>query len=244
MSKIIWKSTILPELSIKPQTLHDESYNDQIENTRAYPVDSRDIVIPDPKSYRSMSRAALFVANLCQEAKSFLDPFLNHSPFSVGVYCACENGPIDAPSTKKILDQNDPSAFATHYRKFRNPKMYLKQLPNLVPAQMGIFMGLQGPMNVYTHCLAGSYHALDQAEWDLKTGSVDAALVCATHAFDDFLVLKRSRAQDLRCLNEGAAAALLVRDKNFNHWNQPETPDPQNFYGIADPLIRILNTKD
>jgi len=241
MSEIKWNSVLVPDLSTPSSVLTNEDYELQIENTRAIPTASEDFKIPDPRAFRSMSRAALFVASLCEQSRQHLTPFLNKSPFSVGIYCAAENGPIDASSTKKILEKNDPKNFATYYRKFRNPKMYLKQLPNLVPAQMGIFMGIQGPMNVYTHCKAGSYHALDQAEWDLKAGRVQAALVCATHAFDDFLVLKRSRSQDMRCLNEGAAAVLLSRDKSFRTWNAPRTKNPDNFFGIADPLINILS---
>ncbi len=240
MSRVCWQKTLLPNLESPAGVWESPFYKDQILNVRAYEEDSAKISIPDAKAFRSMSRASVFMSSLCMQASEILRPFLNRSPFSVGVYCAVENGPIDAASTAKILEQNDPAQFAEFYRKFRNPKMYLKQLPNLVPAQMGISMGLQGPMNVYTHSLFGSLHALEQAEWDLKTGLVEAALVCTAHAFDDFMVMKRSRSAEHRCLTEGAAAILLVKDGTFTDWPSQVKRDEDNFFGISDQLINFV----
>jgi 3-oxoacyl-(acyl-carrier-protein) synthase len=243
MSRITWNNMLLPDFSKAPTALSDASYKDTIQNVRVYEKQNNEIEIPDPRAFRAMSRAAIFLANTCKDAKSHLAPYLEASPYSVGVYCAVENGPIDGPTTVKILDQKDPGQFAEFYRKYRNPKMYLKQLPNLAPAQMGIFMGIQGPMNVYTHSIAGGLHALDHAEWDLKSGLVKAALVCTAHAFDDFLVIKRSRHFDKRCIAEGAAAMLLTDNQEQTNWPTQITEDPDNFFGISDPIINILRSK-
>lgn len=240
MSQIVWKKILLPDLNLAGTTLQDESYKDQVENVRHYAVASQDIAIPDPKSFRSMSRASVFLSHLAMQAQDELKKFTDESPFAVGIYCAVENGPIDAPSTVKILAQNDPKNFGDYYRKFRNPKMYLKQLPNLVPAQMGISLGLQGTMNVYTHSSQGSIQALEQAEWDLKTGAVKAAFVCTAHAFDDFMVVKRTRHFDNRCITEAAAGALLVSNGEFTDWSKSSVDDPKNTFGISNQLINLL----
>jgi 3-oxoacyl-(acyl-carrier-protein) synthase len=240
VSRVVWKKLLLPDLSTPPAELTMSPYEGTLPNVRPYPLTSSDIPIPDPKAFRSMSRAAVFLAHVCAQAREQLDAYLKSSPFAVGVYCATENGPIDAVSTRKIIDQNDPARMAEHYRKFRNPKMYLKQLPNLAPAQMGIALGLQGPMNVYTHSTSASLHALDQAEWDLKEGVVRAALVCTAHAFDDFVIVRRQRRSDPRCLNEAAAAVLLEPDGKVRDWSREMRNDPENCFGISDPLINVL----
>lgn len=240
MSRVIWKNLLLPDLQSVPTTLHDPDYQDVVENVRFYPEESSKISIPDAKAFRSMSRASIFLSHICVPAREAMSSFLQESPFSIGIYCAVENGPIDAPSTNKILQQNAPEKFAEFYRKFRNPKMYLKQLPNLVPAQMGISLGLQGPMNIYTHSTAGSLHALEQAEWDLKNQFVKAALVCSAHAFDDFLVIRRERHFDSRCITEAAGAMLLVNDGEFTDWNARIQEDKNNFYGISDQMINTI----
>jgi len=271
VSRIAWSSILVPPAEAQATELRDGIYQDTIENVLPIPLANNEIAVPDPKAFRSMSRASIFLSHICMGAKDALAPFLDQSPFSVGVYCAVENGPIDAPSTAKIVEAGDPTRFAELYRKFRNPKTYLKQLPNLAPAQMGISMGLQGPMNVYTHTLSGGIHALEQAEWDLKEGVVQAALVCSSHAFDDFLVVKRSRGDDPRVLTEGAAAALLVADGRFTEWSASlaalqQRPDQQSgqrgdqqnsqptnqtnkqhnnrWFGIADPVIHLFLTEE
>jgi len=240
MSRIIWQNILIPDFSAPATVLKDEVYQDQIENLRTIAKATQEIPIPDPKAFRSMSRASVFLSHVCMAAKDSLAPFLGESPFSIGMYCAVEHGPIDAPSTAKIILQKAPEHFAENYRKFRNPKMYLKQLPNLVPAQMAISMGLQGPMNVYTHSTVGSLHAIEQAEWDLKTGAVKAALVCSAHAFDDFLVVKRARHFDNREIAEGAGAMLLVSDGTFTNWKDKITKDNSVSFGISDQVINLL----
>lgn len=240
MSRVIWSFSIAPESGTKPSVLTDTTFEDVIENVIPIPVASQQIACPDPKAFRSMSRASLLLSHVCMGANEALEPFLKRSPFSVGIYCAVENGPIDSSSTAKIVEAGDRSRFAELYRKLRNPKMYLKQLPNLVPAQMGISMGIQGPMNVYTHSIQAGAHALEQAEWDLRTGVVEAAMVCGSQAFDDFLVVKRTSRQDSRPLAEGAGALLLVNDGHITDWSNTARKPSDRWFGVADQIINSL----
>jgi len=254
--KILWQKLLLPDLSSSPQALEDSVFNDIVPNVRRISAENNEIVVPDPKAFRSMSRASLILSSWAEEIKPIIAPFLEQSPFTVGIYCAVENGPIDGPSTAEILkrsSENFDLVFAEAYRKLRNPKMYLKQLPNLVPAQLGISLGVQGPMNVYTHSVHGSQQALMQAKIDLLNNSVDAALVVSAHAFDDFWVVKRSRQQDQRTLCEGAAGIIFALDQNNSEKsnknyledmkkssNQEFLYDAQNYFGISDSIINLI----
>lgn len=238
MSRVLWRRHVAPEHSAPVETLLDDTYRSAVENVKRLPVASQDIAIPDPKAFRSMSRASLLLTNICMEAQPHFAAQVAIDPFSVGVYCAVENGPIDAPSTAKILAA-PVEDFVLAYRKCRNPKMYLKQLPNIVPAQMGIFFGLQGPMNVYTHSRMAGWHALDQAEQDLRAGRVEMALVCTAHAFDDFIVVKRTSYQDPRTLSEGAAGILLGRSEKTKDWESLIHSDPKHYFGIGDAIINL-----
>jgi hypothetical protein len=239
MSTQIWNQYWIPSNDSPTKYFVSESYRDQIERTRSLEVTNESIVIPDPKAFRSMSRSSLILSAIAMSAKEVLLSIQNEDLFSIGVYCAVENGPIDAASTVKILEQ-PVEKFAEAYRKLRNPKFYLKQLPNLVPAQLGISLNLLGRMNVYTHSRTGSIQALEQAEWDLKTKKVSYALVCTAFAFDDFLVVKRLRKTDARDLSEGAAAMILKGDGEFiNRWSDIAS-DSQQTFGIADPLVNLM----
>lgn len=251
--EVLWQRVWIPDLTLAPQVWEDKTFQDSISNVRRISQESADIDVPDPKAMRSMSRASLFMSGLADEMKPYLAEALSHSPFSVGIYCAVENGPIDGPSTDEILNRSTDQfdfQFAEAYRKLRNPKMYLKQLPNLAPAQLGISLGIQGPMNVYTHSLYACQQALEQAEADLMTGKVEVALVLTAHAFDDFWVVKRSRLQDLRTLCEGAAVQILkladktccnvLSDEMKKSVNREYLFDAENYFGISDPLISLI----
>lgn len=240
VSAIIWDRLLLPDLDAAPVAIENSYYRLRVENALPYPDANESIPIPDPRAFRSMSRAAIFISHICASASTALRPYLEASPFSVGIYCAVESGPIDAVSTAKIVEQGDRGRFAEHYRRFRNPKLYLRQLPNLVAAQMGISLGIQGPLNVYTHSTAASLHALEQAEWDLRQGGVKAALVCTAHAFDDFLVLRRERESDPRVMTEGAAALLLVKNGEMTAWSGKSRRHATHFFGISDLMINLL----
>lgn len=240
MSQVIWKKHLAPDSAVSAEIWLDENFHASVENVKRYPVASADIAIPDPRAFRAMSRASVMLSHVCTEARLHFAEQVAMDPFSVGVYCAVENGPIDAPSTAKILAAASDD-FVQSYRKCRNPKMYLKQLPNVAPAQMGIFFGLQGPMNVYTHSRMAGWHALDQAEQDLNSGLVEMALVCTAHAFDDFIVVKRTSQQDSRTLTEGAAGILLGRSsaRESKNWESVIHNDPKHYFGIGDPIINL-----
>ncbi len=253
MIKTLWQKIWIPDLSAAPQVWNDKTFGDEIPNVRRVGAENNDIEVPDPKAMRSMSRASLFMSGMAEEMKPYLAPYLERSPFTVGIYCAVENGPIDGPSTAEILNRSTEAfdfQFAEAYRKLRNPKMYLKQLPNLAPAQLGISLGIQGPMNVYTHSVYACQQAMDQAEADLISGTVEAALILTAHAFDDFWVVKRTRHQDSRTLCEGAAVQILTRAQNFSEetaLNQMKKSaireylfDAENYFGISDPLINFI----
>lgn len=239
MSKVIWKSSLIPDINEEPKDHFDEVFNDTVKSVLKVPIESNALKIKDPRAFRSMSRAALFLSHISYGLDEVLKPFLDKSPFSVGIYCAVENGPIDGPTTAKMLNV-EPEKFAETYRKLRNPKMYLKQLPNLVPAQLGIFLNIQGIMNVYTHSEQAGIQALEQAEIDLNNGDVDLALVCASHAFDDYLVVKRTRETDKRILSEGAAAMLLVRNETNTVWKDKVKQNKKIGFGISDQLVNIV----
>lgn len=251
--RVLWEKLWIPNLETETQVWEDKTFQDQIPNVRRVETENGDIAVPDPKAMRSMSRASLFLSSMVDEMKLQLQPYLDQSPFSVGIYCAVENGPIDGPSTAEILNRSTEKfdlQFAEAYRKLRNPKMYLKQLPNLAPAQLGISLGIQGPMNVYTHSEYACQQALEQAESDLLTGMIEAAVVLTAHAFDDFWVVKRTRLQDERTLCEGAAAQILVLPEGMkaspmlgqmkNYPKKEYFFDAQNYFGIADPLINLM----
>lgn len=258
--KTLWQKVQIPDLTLPSQTWDDSVFGDTITDVRRIGVESSDIVVPDPKAFRSMSRASLFLSSWAEEMKPILSPYLERSPFSVGIYCAVENGPIDGPSTAEILKRSTDLfdfVFAEAYRKLRNPKMYLKQLPNLVPAQLGISLGIQGPMNVYTHSVYGCQQAITQAKIDLLNQSVEAAVVVSASAFDDFWVVKRSRAQDARTICEGAAGLIFALDQNFaeksnkNYLADMKKSlisdffyDKQNYFGISDPLINLIRNRE
>ena len=145
--------------------------------TKAVPLVEREAALPDPRVFRSMSRAAVLLSVVGLRAKALMEAQLKEDAFAVGIYCAVENGPVDFESAKNIFTAGvTQENFAELYKKYRNPKMYLKQLPNLAAAQMGIFIGALGPMHVYNHSRFGSLSALEQAEADLAAGRVKLAL--------------------------------------------------------------------
>ena len=238
---MIWKNIIIPPDSNAVEDLNDETFKLSVLKVRKIATASNAFAIPDPKAFRSMSRASILLSHICQGLEDKIGSSLAASPFSVGIYCAVENGPIDAPSTFKIIT-GSPAEFVGLYRKLRGPKMYLKQLPNLVPAQLGISFGIQGMMNVYTHSKMGSLQALEQAEEDLWFDRIKLALVCSAHAFDDFLVVARTRNENPAILAEGAGAMLLKKNDHKTEWRQKikSINHSQDFYGISNQIIQLL----
>ena len=246
MSRILWRRALVPDQGTVEQSFTSEYYGSllAIPRTKALAVEERKAPLPDRKVYRSMSRAGVLLSVVCLEGREAIEPFLENSPFGIGIYCAIENGPVDLRSTSAMLDVSRED-FAEQYRKFRNPKMFLKQVTNLAPAQMGIFLGIMGPLNVYNNSMHGSLHALEQAEIDLEEGRVAAALVCSAFGFEDPLVLERIHRNELddRVLCEGAGACLLVPDGTHSDWNDLDYADTESYYGISHQIIMQTLTK-
>lgn len=246
MSRILWSNALVPGPDVMEQSFSNEHYGSllTIPRTKALSIEERKAPLPDRKAYRSMSRAGVLLALVCLEGREAMQPFLDKSPFDIGVYCAIENGPVDLGSTRVMLRVSRED-FAEEYRKQRNPKMFLKQVTNLAPAQMGIFLGIMGSFNVYNSSAYGSLHALEQAEIDLQEERVAAALVCSAFSFEDPLVLERIRRKDLkeRILCEGAGACLLTAGGTYSDWNDLDYGGTESYYGISHQIIMQILTK-
>jgi len=240
VSKILWTNSILPEEQ-NPSTLTYDVYPNMqnLEGFAGIPLTDKDITIAEPRAFRSMSRAALLLSATCQSVESHIASYLGKDPFSVGMYAAVENGPIHVPTTKEMTNLPE-GEFASTYKKLRNPKMYLKQLPNLAPAQTGIFLKIQGPLNVYTHSTHAGLQALEQAEFDLIHNNVQAALVCTAFSFEDPLINARIRRDEpQRTISEGAAAILLTNNGDRTNWSDLVRSDSNTYYGISDEIVNL-----
>jgi hypothetical protein len=173
---------------------------------RRFPAEGREFEIPDTRALRSMSRNACLLTQAAMGAKSQLRL---EDPYRVGLYVAVENGSVEYSAVQSTMSVDNES-FAESYRQLRNPKMYLKQLPNLAAAQVGIFLGILGPMGVFTHSRWGAVHALDQARMDLSEKKIDQALVLGAFSLEDPLnVLKNQMRYPGRGVSEAAFAAVL-----------------------------------
>ncbi len=247
MSRILWSDALLPGDDIPAREFISEYYDGRIclEKTRALPLIDRQADLPDRRVYRSLSRAGILLSLVCLKAREELNLFLDRDPFSVGVYCAVENGPVDFALTKEMVGVSGDS-FAETYKRLFNPKMYLRQLPNLAACQMGIFLNLLGPTNIYNNSLYGSLHALEQAEMDLAANRVSAALICSAFSFENPLIMERTRRTVLkgRTLCEGAGALLLVQDGRENKWQNMDYDNTDEYFGISHQIItQIINRR-
>jgi hypothetical protein len=240
MSSILWSKSLVPGTDMAEQPLSSEYYGDSIRipRTKALSIDVQKAALPDRKAFRSMSRAAVLLSLACLDGIRIMQPYIDVSPFDIGIYCAIENGPLDLGSTLATLAVSRDE-FAEEYKRVRNPKFFLKQVPNLAPAQAAIFLGIMGPINVYNHSFYGSVHALDQAELDIQEKRVKAALVCSAFSFEDPLVLERINRKDLneRVLCEGAGAMLLTAGNSFTDWDDYDYQNTESYYGISHQLI-------
>lgn len=198
------------------------------------------VELPDPRSYRALHRAALLLIAVGLEAREALAPFLAADPFSVGIYCAMENGPNDYNSARHMLD-TPPEEFAARYKALRSAKHYFKQLANVPPAQLAIFLGVMGPLTVFNHSREAALQALDQAEWELAHEVVKAALVCGAFSLEDALPVARTRGDvpPEMTLCEAAAALVLVPDGSSTDWRARPTSTGRCHYGTAHALVTL-----
>ncbi|KUL32850.1 beta-ketoacyl synthase N-terminal-like domain-containing protein [Chlorobium limicola] len=243
MSQIVWNNCIIPGPEVEEKPFTSKYYGNSliIPRTRSLAIEERSAPLPDRKAYRSMSRAAVLLSMACLESLPYIQPILDRDPFSIGLYCAMENGPVDLKSAAEMVGITREE-YAEQYRKSRNPKMFLMQLPNLAAAQAGIFLGIMGPLNVYNSSTFGSLHALNQAESDLETGRIDAALVCSAFSFENPLILERIRRRNLndRVLCESAAAMLLRAGETRINWTKENFDDTRAYYGISHQLVTSI----
>ena len=246
MSQIVWSEAIIPGENIPGQEFISEHYDGKIriEKTKALPIIDRQVKLPDRRVYRSLSRVGILLSFVCLKARDKLNVFLRKDPFSVGIYCAVESGPVDFASVKQMVSI-PREAFADTYKKLLNPKMYLRQLPNLAASQAGIFLGVLGPLNVYTNSRYGSLHALEQAEMDLSDHRISAALVCSAFSFEDPLIMDRIRRSVLkeRILCEGAGAMLVVADGKETNWQDMDYENTEEYFGISHQIISQIMTR-
>jgi hypothetical protein len=217
-----------------------------IARIRSFPAEDKELAdLPDRRAYRAMSRASILISAVGLELSPHIAPVIAADPFAVGIYCALNNGPEDYECAHSLRGVSADD-FPAQYKRLRNPKHYLKQLPNLAPAQLGIFLGAFGPTNTYTNSRFGVQHAISHAQFDLRTKKIKAAIICSAFAHEDLLLTLRTR-QDLGTddiLSEGAAALLITADdqataffsKNSNH----SRPRGQTSFGIANDLIQLV----
>lgn len=241
MAQLIWSDSLLP--SVEPVvTLNFAEFKEplRVENTQAIAIQENDFLeIPDRKALRLMSRSSVLMSALMMRAKSFVTDLLAADPFRVATYCAIDNG-AESYSCVEGLLEIAPNEFAEKYRRLRSPKQYLKQLPNLAPAQMGIFLGLVGPLNVFHHSHYAGHHALDQMQADFKSGLVDFGIVVSANSFEDPLLTYRNR-QDAgdKVLREGAGAAIFSANGGREQRLSALEFESAYDYGIASHTIEL-----
>lgn len=249
MSTTVWKHVVRPALD---QVSHDcvfdvyERFDFRIPRTVSLPVRDEDIVeLPDPRSFRALSRAGLLLNAAGLPSLDVLKPFVEKDPFSVGIYCGMQNGPEDYNSAKQMA-YTSPEDFARTYKLLRSSKQFFRQIPNIPPALLSIFVGAMGPQYVFSHSRWACLHALEQAEFDLNAGTVEAALVCSAFSLEDPLLTMRVRRNisDHYLLCEGSAALVLVPNGHTTEWRDLIPTDDTRFYGTAHDLVLLASRRE
>jgi len=242
VSNVLWNRVLLPEQGDSPCSRVYSVYGDdfRVEHTAVFAAGDEEIVrLPEPRVYQVLNRTGLLLVAAGLDSREVLAPFLKEDPFSVGLYCAVERE-HDFLTPKRMLD-TPAEEFAATYKSLRSPKQFFKELPNIPPSQLGIILGAMGPQYVFSHSRWASLHALEQAEIDVQTEVVRAALVCSATSLEDPLVSMRNRRDvgDETLLSEAAAALVLTRSSEYTDWKslcRPESKDRRSC-GIADPLL-------
>jgi hypothetical protein len=247
MSSIIWKNSLrAPQNQVQQSNVYDLYQGGLcVHGAETLPAQAEEIVdLPDSRSYRALSRAGILLAAAGLKGRAALAPFLADDPFSVGMYCAMEVGPNDYNSARQMVDAA-PDKFAAMYKGLRSSKQYFKQLANVPPSQLGIFLGIMGPQSVFSHSRWGCLHALEQAEFDLNEGSIQAALVCSAFSLEDPLLSMRVRrtCEPERSVGEAGAAIILACNGEYTDWRSVIGREDSPTYGIAHDLV-MLATDD
>ncbi|GEM_PF-5196303 len=237
MFNVLWKNFAYPcgdNLEYKLFSIRCFSPEIHIENVRSFAYSNKQLLGKFGSASRSCSRACCLLHFACSLMPDDCLEIIGKNPFRTGIYCAIENGSVDYNIVEKILAK-DRNEFHVNFKRERNPKMYLKQLPNLAAAQLGISYNVRGPLYVFTHTKFGPSHALEQAEFDLLTNQIDYALVVSAFSDEDGLNLLKNMTEGGLPISEGAAAVLLQRGEDRS--TLCRAPKLKYNYGISCQLI-------
>ncbi|OFZ25396.1 MAG: hypothetical protein A2381_17570 [Bdellovibrionales bacterium RIFOXYB1_FULL_37_110] len=241
MAKILWKNFVYPQgdnLEIKSKKINCFFPKGNLEKVRSFNYNNKQLLGQFGHVSRSSSRACSLLHFACSTLPSECLNVINQDTFRVGIYCAVENGTVDYDMVERILAQ-DRQDFHRNYKRERNPKMYLQQLPNLIATQLGISYGVNGPTYVFTHPELGSLQALEQAEFDLDHSYTSLALLVSAFSNEDGLNLfKNSKLSDLPLSECGVAILLSAGVEKLDKME----PSAYNYnYGITNQLIYKFN---
>lgn len=206
--------------------------------------DELSALYPVPNTARALSRSGRLLGAITVRAKPYLERHLAEDPFSIGIYCAIEQGPIGFSSIQQLRETDEN--FAEKFKRHFSPKQYLKHLPSVAAACPGIFLGIKGPVQVFNHSVHAVHHAIDQAEADLRSSRVKAAYVCTANSLEDPLIAIRNqdRIPASRTLTEGAAFVVITPgDVGVELHDEYITGESGAHYGIADPLIQAIRKR-
>ena len=244
MSKVLWKHFVYPHgNNLGEKTVHIRCISPEkiIEKVRSFSYSNKQLLGEFSQATRSCSRACCLMHFACANISAEHLKLIRDDSFRVGIYCAVENGSVDYEIVEKVLE-GKREEFHQNYKRERNPKMYLKQLPNLAAAQIGISYEINGPTYVFTHPQLGAIHALEQAEFDLAQSQIDFALViCAFSDEDPLNLLKHKQRQDLP-LSESAVVLLLGTGSEKSETMTSQKRDYN--YGMTNQLISRFNFKE
>ena len=255
MSQILWSYRVVPPAEAPVEDRVFDLYDPPlvIPRTRAIPEPVRKLVeLPDRRAYRSLCRAGVLLQAAGLPAREVLAPLLERDRYRVGIYAAAGAGPQSYRAAKMLRDTRE--GFAEGFRRLNHPKLYFTQLANLQAAQLAIFLDLRGPVNVYKHATCATFHALEQAELDLATGLIDAALLCSAMSLEDPLLCLQTRAAEARSaeprpeavappvLSEGAGALVLGPGGDARDWSEIIPPNRGDVsYGVADSMLQLID---
>ena len=212
MPKLVWSQVLIPPLQDEPILYNTDLLSEFTKKIRVKPlkIDHASVELPETISRRTLSRAGILLACASLDSIEPLKPFLARDPFSVGLYCAMEPGPVDFQAAR--LMNTSEKSFAEVYRENVSPKIYFHTMPSLPAAHISIHLGIQGRSAAFTDSVAGSGMALQQAKRDLASGRIQAALVCGAFSLESpFTVLRESKrlaAGQILC--ETAIAAVFI----------------------------------
>jgi hypothetical protein len=218
-----------------------ENFDFRIPRTSALPMLDEEIVeLPEPRIFRALNRSGLLLAAVGLQSRSVLAAFLAEDPFSVGLYCAMQDGPDDYSCAKQMA-YAVPEDFARSYKFLRSSKQFLREGGCIQSSVVGMFLRIMGPLYGFTHSRWACLQALEQAEFDLKSGVIQAALVGGSFSLEDPLLSMRVRRSipDYSILCEGAAALVLVSNGQYTDWRSATPTDDERFYGTAHDLVLL-----